>query len=253
MDDGSEEKIDDTFRSFAAFPADPPTKRDLCKNCRRPLSVCWCNFLPQEPLEVQCTTIIFQHPNEAKRCLRTAPMLLAALPPDKCFIVQGRKFSVNKSPLVEKILSSPNTLLLYPGEKALAISEIPNVDEHGEPYNLVLIDGTWAQACSIYHTNQSLQRLKQVKLCNTGVSEYVIRTQPSDHCLSTVESAALALSELENKAHIKEILLRPLKALCQFQLQHGAVEHQSKEFLLQNGRKHTAKQHKKRTPEEELS
>lgn len=251
MDDGSE--MDDTFRSFAAFPSDPPTKRDLCKNCRRPLSVCWCHYLPQEPLDVRCTTVILQHPNEVKRCLRTAPMLLAALPSDKCFIVQGRKFSVNKSPFVERILSSANTLLLYPGDKAINISKIPSVDEHGEPYNLVLIDGTWAQARSIYHTNQSLQRLKQVKLCNTGISEYVIRTQPTDNCLSTVESAALALSELEKKAHIKEALLRPLKALCQFQLQHGAVEHQSKECLMQNGRVNEFKQHKKRAPKEELS
>lgn len=32
-----------------------------------------------------------------------------------------------------------------------------------------------------------------------------------------------------------QVLLRPLKALCSFQLQHGAQIHHSKEHLLKNG------------------
>lgn len=32
-----------------------------------------------------------------------------------------------------------------------------------------------------------------------------------------------------------QVLLRPLKALCSFQLDHGAQIHHSKEYLLKNG------------------
>ncbi len=50
----------------------------------------------------------------------------------------------------------------------------------------------------------------QVKLQNTGVSEYVIRTQPTDGSLSTLESAAVALSVLENRPEFKEVRVRVL-------------------------------------------
>lgn len=59
-----------------------------------------------------------------------------------------------------------------------------------------------------------------------GVSEYVIRSQPTEGCLSTLETAAEALSVVEGQTVYKEVLLEPLKALCNFQLDHGAITHQ---------------------------
>lgn len=102
-------------------------------------------------------------------------------------------------------------------------------------YNVILIDGTWSQAKDIFLRNSMLHLPKQVQLSRTLSSQYVIRTQPTNICLSTLECAALTLSTLEQKEYIQEVLLRPLKALCSFQLQHGAQVHHSKEHLLRNG------------------
>lgn len=65
-------------------------------------------------------------------------------------------------------------------------------------------------------------------------SEYVIRSQPTEGCLSTLETAAEALSLVEESSAYKDVLLQPLKALCDFQLDHGAVTHQSKEHRMRN-------------------
>ncbi|CAN8029656.1 unnamed protein product, partial [Ixodes persulcatus] len=75
----------------------------------------------------------------------------------------------------------------------------------------------------------------QVQINPNRTSSYVIRTQPTRECLSTVETVAYALSVLEEKPQLQELLTRPLQTLCQHQLEHGAVTHHSKEFLIQNG------------------
>ncbi|XP_066129911.1 tRNA-uridine aminocarboxypropyltransferase 2 [Saccopteryx bilineata] len=76
---------------------------------------------------------------------------------------------------------------------------------------------------------------RRVQLKTSISSQYVIRTQPTNRCLSTLECAAVALSILEKNNYIQETLLRPLQALCSFQLQHGAQVRLSKEHLLRNG------------------
>lgn len=132
---------------------------------------------------------------------------------------------------LESILTAKNSLLLYPSKDSVAIEAI---DPSSGPYNLVLIDGTWPQAKSMYKSSPILQKMKQVKLLVKRTSNYVIRTQPMQGCLSTLETAAEALSILERNETFWTELVRPLQTLCDHQIDHGALEHQSKEYLIKN-------------------
>lgn len=169
-----------------------------------------------------------QHPAEEKRCLRTVPMLKLGLVDNKCLIFKGKKFPHPGHENLEEILKEENTILLYPSKTAIDIRELKREDFH----NLVLLDGTWPQAKAIYASSPILHRMKQVKLMTSAVSNYIIRTQPTEGCLSTLETAAEALSQLEEDPVYREQLLPPLHMLCKYQLDNGAVTHQSKEFLL---------------------
>ncbi|KAL4227530.1 DTW domain-containing protein 2 [Mactra antiquata] len=209
-------------------------RRKECERCRRPLTVCWCPFLPLKRVKIKTNVYVLQHPFEELRKLKTAPMLQQSIEEGKCNIIRGKRFSKRniKYPDLTNILQSSNTVLLFPGDDAIDISELPPLDE---PYNLVVLDGTWTQAKGMYINNSLLKLPKKVMINCDRKSRYVIRTQPTDNALSTLETVAVAVSVLENRPALIDILTAPLDALCHFQLQYGAVRHQSKEYKIANG------------------
>ncbi|KMQ98433.1 dtw domain-containing protein 2-like protein [Lasius niger] len=180
---------DDVWNELASIPADPPETRDKCQQCKRPVQVCWCPGLPKQRLNPASRIIILQHPAEAKRCLRTVPMLALALESGKCLIFRGKKFPLPKHEGLSEILNDKNTILLYPSPGAIALDTLDPVGiNEQKAYNLVLLDGTWPQAKAIYHSSPALYFLRACKLIGVPTS--------------------------------------------QFQLENGAVTHQSKEFLI---------------------
>ncbi|XP_075597127.1 tRNA-uridine aminocarboxypropyltransferase 2 isoform X2 [Balearica regulorum gibbericeps] len=199
----------------------------------RPQKVCLCPFLPIHPLKVSTCLYIIQHPAEESRVLRTVPLLAACLPPDKCKILVGRRFSEDRYPELAAVCRNPNTLILYPGAEATNLEEVAVMSSR--PSVMIIIDGTWSQAKDIFYKNPLFRLPKQVQIKTNISSQYVIRTQPTNTCLSTLECAAVALTIMEKNNSIQETILRPLQALCSFQLQHGAQIHHSKEHLLKNG------------------
>ncbi|KAL3278204.1 hypothetical protein HHI36_013543 [Cryptolaemus montrouzieri] len=217
---------------LANIPADPPKMRSICNKCERPSRVCWCGALPDPPLSPRNKIIILQHPAEEKRSLRTAPILHLGLKEGSCLIFKGKHFPGRNHEL-EALLQQPNTLLLYPSPKSIDLREIQS--KHIDcNFNLVLLDGTWPQAKAMYSGNSILHGIQQIKLVINGPSNYIIRTQPTEGCFSTLETAAEALSILEGDNVYREKLITPLKSLCDYQLQNGAVSHESKEFRIKN-------------------
>ena len=205
--------------------------REQCPHCERPKRVCWCPHVPQPPLEIASRILILQHPNERKRNIRTALMAARGVAYGRCAIYPGRRFPGKHAPLHE-LLASPKTYLLYPGKHAVPMGSLKG----GEgPFNFVILDGTWEEARKLYARNPALQALRQVSLEVDAVSAYVVRTQPADYCLSTVETVAATLAAVEGwSGEAWERLVRPLHAMCNVQINHGAVGHDSKEYKEQN-------------------
>ncbi|XP_022672184.1 DTW domain-containing protein 2-like isoform X2 [Varroa jacobsoni] len=204
------------------------TKRDVCSRCKRPIQVCWCCHLPAKKISTSTRTIILQHPNEIKRNVRTAPMLEAAL--SNCLVLRGRHFS-RHSLMREIYANESRTFVLYPSPDAMDIENLPRE----QAFNLIVIDGTWNQARSLYFANKELHSLTKVKISPMHASYYVVRTQPHAACLSTVESVALALSKLECQPQLEKTLIKPLVAMCGYQIDYGAQKRDSKEEQILSG------------------
>lgn len=135
--------------------------------CRRPQRVCWCPWLPERPIKIQGKVILLQHPGEEKRNLKTGPMLQHGLEAGSCLIFYGKKFGIDSNnPGLVELLQSPGTLLLYPGYQSVPLNDVVSQRKPEDPYNIVILDGTWAQAKSLYYHSPMLHSLPQVSSCN---------------------------------------------------------------------------------------
>jgi len=79
-----------------------------------------------------------------------------------------------RHPLLESIVSQPNTLLMWPGREAedlksyLARQRLGGATDN--KYTLIILDGTWHQARSLYNQNTFLHSLKQAGHLHVSVS-----------------------------------------------------------------------------------
>ncbi|XP_045342503.1 tRNA-uridine aminocarboxypropyltransferase 2 isoform X2 [Leopardus geoffroyi] len=185
------------------LPVEPAERRPECSRCSRPQKVCLCPFLPLHPLHISTHLYIIQHPAEENKVLRTVPLLAACLPQDKCKVKIGRRFSEERDPELSTVCRKSDTLILYPGAEAANLEEFI-LDSPIYPSTIIIIDGTWSQAKDIFYKNSLFRLPKQVQLKTSVSSQYVIRTQPTNRCLSTLECAAAALSILEKNDYIQE-------------------------------------------------
>lgn len=89
-------------------------------------------------------------------------MLENGLAEGRCLVFYGKKFPSAKHVGLQELLSQPGTYVLYPGPKSKGLKEVAQQHLVGSTYNLVLIDGTWPQAKSMYHHSPFLHSLPQV-------------------------------------------------------------------------------------------
>ncbi|MCR9205221.1 MAG: DTW domain-containing protein, partial [Halobacteriovoraceae bacterium] len=122
-------------------------------------------------------------------------------------------------------------VLLYPAENPEFIDQqnIPNswkppLEENNKILTLHLIDATWPMAKKMMRVSKKLQEMPKVSFQKAYQSKFIIKHQPHECCLSTIETAFYCLEGLKdmglenhlNREH--DNLYEILDTLVRFQL-----------------------------------
>jgi DTW domain-containing protein len=180
--------------------ADIVPSRESCLRCRRPLASCLCPTLP--PMETASRVVLLMHPKEYKR-QKTGTGRLACINLAKAEILPGLAFDSN--PRVRELVDDPanRAFLLYPSPGALDLGEARARGELAselEGRNLVvfLIDSTWACARAVLRESPGIAGLPRLRFQPAERSRWIIKRQPRDYCLSTIEAIHELLCALED-------------------------------------------------------
>ncbi len=184
--------------------------RAVCQQCRRPLRVCYCSQI--KPLETKTRVVLLQHPRERDVPIGTAHMASLCLPNSELHV--GVDWS--DSPALLRALSDPYrpAALLYPGDDATDVLQEPPKG----PITLVVVDGTWWQTRKVVRLNPILAALPRYAFTPASPSEYRIRKEPTDECVSTIEALAHVLGALESDPDRFRALLDPFRAMVDAQV-----------------------------------
>jgi DTW domain-containing protein YfiP len=169
---------------------------------------------------------VLRHPQEKDRVLGTARMIELQLPQSR--IVTGLSWR-NLAAARGKLAEPRDWGVLYQGPKTDRLSRgappLIAVDRKGKPMvdqkgglaglkGLIVLDGTWSQAKTLWWRNPWLLKCRRLVLMSERPSAYgKLRREPRRDSLSTLESAALALSVLEGDEALYERLTAPLRKL----------------------------------------
>jgi DTW domain-containing protein len=165
------------------------------------------------PVDNRLFVLVLQHPQERRQPLATAPLLLEAL--RRCTVVVGLSWPNLAAALGRPAgpgrwavlyLGSARPELLAPGKEVIAL------DGRGQPLpdqtralagltGVVLLDGTWKEAKTLWWRNPWLLKLRRLVLNPKLPARYArLRREPRREALSTLEAAALALAALGDEA-----------------------------------------------------
>lgn len=201
-------------------------KAGLCGGCLKPQAQCVCSFLVPQPTQIR--VLFLQHPQEPRQVLSTAYLAHRVLSHSLFRI--GLSWPSLKAAAGED-LSSSRWGVFYVGGRLSAdlnamrttgiSSQLVALSKKGRPLaqcppleGVVLLDGTWSQAKTLWWRNPWLLKLQRLLLLPKQASLYgAKRKEPRRECLSTLETLAEGLPLLGESASVQEALLRPLRAL----------------------------------------
>jgi DTW domain-containing protein YfiP len=149
-------------------------------------------------METRTRFVFLMHPKEFKKeKAATGRLTHLCLPNSE--IQVGIAFDQHE--FVQALINDPRNfpVLLYPGVAALNLSNgsLRLTDLAGRRLLVLLLDATWSCAKKMLRLSPSLQRLPRIMFTSTVRSRYVIKQQPQEGCLSTLEATHELLNALQ--------------------------------------------------------
>jgi hypothetical protein len=168
--------------------------------------------------------LVLQYPQEKREPLNSTPLLNEILPEARVKI--GLSWPNLKAALGHEAHARRWAVLyLGSGLKGPPVGDrrLQFVDKKGVPIpapgamdGLIVLDGTWSQAKTLWWRNSWLLKLRRVVLQPSTPSLYgKVRKEPRRECLSTVEAVAEAIEVLggdpESSARLRQAFVRFLE------------------------------------------
>jgi DTW domain-containing protein YfiP len=179
-----------------------------------------------EPIDNRIFVLILQHPREKREALATAAATRAML--NRAELAVGLSWP-NLSQALGREVDAKRWAVLYLGSARPARlglrHEVIALDRRGEPAaeqeamlkgiaGVVLLDGTWKEAKTLWWRNPWLLKLRRLVLNPQHPSRYGrIRREPRREALSTLEATALLLKHLDGGPEVEAALLGALDRL----------------------------------------
>lgn len=205
-------------------PAAPIEAETSCPRCAKPLPLCVCDQVV--PVAARLSLVVLMHPQEQDKALATARLAVQH--------VKNAVLKIGLSwPSLSKILGREvdpqRWAVLYLGSvdvKSLhSESGVVAVDRKGLPEpdqaralrgieGVIVLDGTWSQAKTLWWRNPWLLKCRRVVLTPKQPSRYGrLRREPRREGLSTIEAAAMLMAALERRPEIEAVMLKSFDAM----------------------------------------
>lgn len=197
-----------------------------CAACGKISALCICDRVV--PVEAGLRVVILQHPQEQDEDLGTAPLVTLTLP--NSLLRVGLSFASVGHALGDEQARRERWAVLAtakppPGTPAdLVPSPVAVVERNGVPRNpakpgldgIIVLDGTWSQAKTLWWRNPWLLKQPRVLLRPREPSLYGrLRQEPRREWVSTLEAVADTLPALGEAEEARNQLRRLLRTLLQ--------------------------------------
>jgi DTW domain-containing protein YfiP len=184
------------MQSEIFISSEAPVSREMCYRCFWPRSICWCSSV--HPIETRTKILILMHPREFKDT-KAGTGRLTRICLKNSEIHMGIRFDTHAA-VQERIHDSGYyPMLLYPGPDSVAISDqgLREMIVHDRSLLIILLDATWHNAKKMFEASPTLQKLPRLRIEPEEKSRYLIKKQPFDWCLSTIEATHELMKALD--------------------------------------------------------